>query len=541
MDIYCSKICSCGEDVDNALASALKAVRFDKQTLSESQKNQVKQNLGIDGAGLDGEDGVGISSVTQTTTSNADGGTNVVTVTLTNGAKSTFQVKNGNKGSTPVKGTDYWTDSDKAEIVQEVSEEIGSGGGSGGSVFYITITGADGVYTADKTRAEVDAAFAAGRPVFCLFTGAENYFSVEGLIMPFICYMDGMALFSSYLTGINWIVVFGDTEMIMVMITESLTSDNLPETLPNPNALTFKGAASGTYDGSRPLEITIPAGSGEPGKDGFSPTITVTNTYTPTTQPDGTILSKINGFILKITDVNGTVSRQIFYGKDGADGYSPVKGVDYWTPEDREQIVQEVITALGTPVFGTVDEQNNIILTGELVEGTYTLKYEDTDGNVTTIGTLAHNGSAPTYTNLANPTSAEWLANKRLNSSGSAVDTGVYGNGGAVTNFIPCKNGDVIRVKGLNVTNYYSNNTGDVGRGFAYFYAEDKSTIIAKNIPADGNGWVYANNVWSYTVGTSLTAVSGSNSDIRYVRLTGIYYSGYTKDDVIITVNQEIT
>lgn len=88
--------------------------------------------------GLDGDDGVGIQSVVQTTTSNADGGTNIITVTKTDGGTSTFSVKNGSKGSdgaagkdgrdgqdgspgkTPVKGTDYWTAADKQEIVAAV-------------------------------------------------------------------------------------------------------------------------------------------------------------------------------------------------------------------------------------------------------------------------------------------------------------------------------------------------------------------------------------------------------------------------------------
>lgn len=55
--------------------------------------------------GEKGEDGVGIESVAQTTTSNADGGSNVVTVTLTDGTKSTFTVKNGSKGSAGTNGT----------------------------------------------------------------------------------------------------------------------------------------------------------------------------------------------------------------------------------------------------------------------------------------------------------------------------------------------------------------------------------------------------------------------------------------------------
>lgn len=55
-----------------------------------------------------------------------------------------------------------------------------------------------------------------------------------------------------------------------------------------------------------------------------------------------------------------------------------------------DEVVAEVLARLGTPVFGRVDANNNIILTGELTDGTYTLKYEDAEGNVTEIGTLNH-------------------------------------------------------------------------------------------------------------------------------------------------------
>lgn len=62
-------------------------------------------NDGADGAaGSDGKDGVGIKSVVQTTTSNADGGSNVVTVTKTDGTTSTFTFKNGRTGATGPQG-----------------------------------------------------------------------------------------------------------------------------------------------------------------------------------------------------------------------------------------------------------------------------------------------------------------------------------------------------------------------------------------------------------------------------------------------------
>lgn len=49
--------------------------------------------------GAKGADGVGIQAIEQTTTSTADGGNNIFTVTLTNGKTATFTVKNGSKGA----------------------------------------------------------------------------------------------------------------------------------------------------------------------------------------------------------------------------------------------------------------------------------------------------------------------------------------------------------------------------------------------------------------------------------------------------------
>lgn len=46
--------------------------------------------------GEKGDDGVGISSIEQTTTSSENGGENIITITLTNGKKETVKIKNGN-------------------------------------------------------------------------------------------------------------------------------------------------------------------------------------------------------------------------------------------------------------------------------------------------------------------------------------------------------------------------------------------------------------------------------------------------------------
>ena len=42
-------------------------------------------------------------------------------------------------------------------------------------------------------------------------------------------------------------------------------AEEMPDKLPNPNALTFTGAVAGSYDGSAPLEVEIPSGGGASG------------------------------------------------------------------------------------------------------------------------------------------------------------------------------------------------------------------------------------------------------------------------------------
>lgn len=123
-------------------------------------------NLGGTGTGAPGQDGVGIRSVEQTTTSTEDGGTNVVTVTKTDGTSSTFQVRNGSKGSP---------------------------GAGGKSAYQYAREGG--------------------------YTGTEAEFAAK-------------------------------------------LAEEIPDKLPNPNALTFTGAVTGSYDGSAPLEVAIPSGGG---------------------------------------------------------------------------------------------------------------------------------------------------------------------------------------------------------------------------------------------------------------------------------------
>ena len=81
---------------------------------------------GKDGAaGAPGKDGVGIQSVDQTTTSTDDGGTNIITVTKSDGSSSTFQVRNGRKGSTGPAGADGAPGKDGLGVPAPTAEDAG--------------------------------------------------------------------------------------------------------------------------------------------------------------------------------------------------------------------------------------------------------------------------------------------------------------------------------------------------------------------------------------------------------------------------------
>ena len=78
-----------------------------------------------------GTDGVGITSVKQTTTSTADGGKNVFTVTLDNGNTATFTVRNGTKGNDGDDGKtayEYAQEAGYTGTEEEFAEQLANGG-----------------------------------------------------------------------------------------------------------------------------------------------------------------------------------------------------------------------------------------------------------------------------------------------------------------------------------------------------------------------------------------------------------------------------
>lgn len=51
----------------------------------------------------------------------------------------------------------------------------------------------------------------------------------------------------------------GSLEQQIEQLSSAVSGMKIPTALPNPNALTFAGAATGTYDGSEAMTVNIPS------------------------------------------------------------------------------------------------------------------------------------------------------------------------------------------------------------------------------------------------------------------------------------------
>lgn len=204
----------------------------------------------------------------------------------------------------------------------------------------------------------------------------------------------------------------------------------------------------------------------------------------------------------------------------GADGYTPQKGTDYWTEEDKAEINADNIAFITTelakrgqlkPEFANdVDELESSGDTSKL--------YVLPDGYIWAYMSVIV-PSVPLYTNLA----VNFQEGHRFNSSGVTVEAA----GATVCeDYIgPLTNGDIIRIKGfggctdynsqwlnVNKVNYSCSILSSSSSHYSYDYDSETGIVAIKKI-TDSTSFSYFR-------------VSG--------KLTG------TTDDVIITLNEEI-
>lgn len=278
----------------------------------------------------------------------------------------------------------------------------------------------------------------------------------------------------------------------------------------------------------------VPYFQGKPGTDGITPHI----------GPNG------NWFV---GDADTGMPSRGADGDPGQDGHTPQRGVDYFTEADRAAMVAAVIESLGgNPVFGYVDENNNIIVSGNLADGTYSVKYEMEDGSTVGIGQLVLTDGKPvepdvpvepdepghTYTNripLAidasdNPFNGGqgWKTGYRLSASGGGETAA---DGYECTGFIPVKIGDVLRVKNIDLTAENATNIifYDGSKTPIACNGTNKGTTLALFFStSEGDG------VSSGTIGNSANLTF--STDVDFIRIG----SQSITADSILTINEPI-
>ena len=130
--------------------------------------------------------------------------------------------------------------------------------------FRVNVTYKDGAYSADKTFDEIKAAYDAGQQPYVVVTGGTcdlvytlAHFSVpDGTGQDFVD-------FARYRIEEDTL----ETEMLRIYsyttdsgsnVVKRIDEFKMPTSLKNPNALTFTGGATGSYDGSEPKTVDIP-------------------------------------------------------------------------------------------------------------------------------------------------------------------------------------------------------------------------------------------------------------------------------------------
>lgn len=116
----------------------------------------------------------------------------------------------------------------------------------------------------------------------------------------------------------------------------------IPEAI---NTALAEAKASGEFDGADGKD----GQNGIDGKDGTS--VTVTNVQESTEDGGSNVITFSDGKTLTVK--NGSKGNDGSPGSPGADGYTPVKGTDYYTAADKTEMVNDVIAALPTWTGGS--------------------------------------------------------------------------------------------------------------------------------------------------------------------------------------------
>lgn len=128
--------------------------------------------------------------------------------------------------------------------------------GGGAEALIVPVTESNGTLSVDKTFIEIRDAILAGIPVLVDYGGTGlplTAIFVDALWFGTIQCDSGDAS-NGAMVGTVIIEITETNE-----VNDISAQIDIPKTLPNPNAITFTGAVTGSYDGSAPMSVNIPS------------------------------------------------------------------------------------------------------------------------------------------------------------------------------------------------------------------------------------------------------------------------------------------
>ena len=237
------------------------------------------------------------------------------------------------------------------------------------------------------------------------------------------------------------------------------------------------------------------------------------------------VQSKVMYTVVKNIERGNVTDEQL---ANAVENYFEENPLPLLTETDKSDIARMVIESLGgNPVFGYVDENNNIIVSGKLADGTYSVKYEMEDGTTIDIGNLEFDSNVyySVTNNLTNCTNS--------NSTTQAIA------GNSYTATISAKSGYElssisVTMGGADITSTAVNggniNISDVTGDIVITAVAEKAVVNYTNLftPSEAtlNQRVNSSNVLKETPGHFVTGFIDVSNKTPFTSTTKLYVKG---------------
>ena len=169
-------------------------------------------------------------------------------------------------------------------------------------------------------------------------------------------------------------------------------------------------------------------------------------------------------------------------------------------------------------IIGTLDADNNILISGALPNGVYALKFEQTDGTYIDAGSLTVGDIEPVKTNFADPTSSDWIVGGRI-SNGSETGIAMDASEAHTTQYIPVQTGDILKISGYTKINW---------RYAVYSTTSHAGRLFNNAVPTSADGYINPITVDEFEI---------INDSIKYFRIT-VTPSGADASKVVINIKR---